>query len=541
MFKSYYFLNRYIISLRELLIGKTISSVFSQEKEKLIIQFADESILEFSVNPKEPFINYKDNFHRARKNTLDFFIFLNKSKVNEVLIASDDRIILLTTNKGNLYFTVRGQFTNVFCIRGEEIFSFKKEDEKKLEIFLKEFHDKVFITGFNYIDKSDITGKSIEKIRKEFPFVGKEIENEVKLRAKSESSDNSKEFLEVLSLIENEKPVLYFENISRIYSLGFDKMELYSGLAKEYFDYLISAFNAFLSKAYHQKQYVEKYKLIRSYLDKELKKVTSRLNNLNLVINRGPKEAEYNSLANLLLVNINKIRSGSEVIEVSDLFEENKFVKIKLDPKLTPDQNVKRYFDKARDDRISREKSIKLNYESKKHFDQLKKIEKQLEQAVSLTDLSLIMDELKIKNTGPTQQVKDDISSKFKHYIIENKYHVFVGKDSTNNDLLTTKFAKQNDFWFHARSVSGSHVILRVENTKEVVPKSILKKAASLAAFHSKSKTSSLAPVSYTLKKYVVKRKGMPVGQVSLLKEDVILVKPEIPKDCQFVAQDSMM
>ncbi len=124
---------------------------------------------------------------------------------------------------------------------------------------------------------------------------------------------------------------------------------------------------------------------------------------------------------------------------------------------------------------------------------------------------------------------------KFKHYLLEDKYHVYVGKDSANNDLLTTKFAKQNDFWFHARSVSGSHVLLRVENSKDVIPKHILKKTASLAAFHSKAKTAGVVPVSYTYKKYVIKRKNMPIGQVSLLKENVLLVKPEIPEKCTYL------
>ena len=135
------------------------------------------------------------------------------------------------------------------------------------------------------------------------------------------------------------------------------------------------------------------------------------------------------------------------------------------------------------------------------------------------------------------QNQNDEVEIKFKHYLIEKKYHVFVGKDSVNNDLLTIRFAKQNDFWFHARSVSGSHVVLRIENTKEVVPKNILKKAASLAAYHSKAKTAGVVPVSYTFKKYVIKRKGQPTGQVSLLRENVLLVKPEIPVDTEYLTE----
>ncbi|MFA6025941.1 MAG: NFACT RNA binding domain-containing protein, partial [Ignavibacteriaceae bacterium] len=97
---------------------------------------------------------------------------------------------------------------------------------------------------------------------------------------------------------------------------------------------------------------------------------------------------------------------------------------------------------------------------------------------------------------------------------------------------------RQNDFWFHARSVSGSHVVLRVENTKEAVPKPVLKKVAQLAAFYSKAKTAGTAPVSYALKKFVVKRKGMEVGMVSMLREDTLLVKPEIPQGCEMIFEE---
>jgi predicted ribosome quality control (RQC) complex YloA/Tae2 family protein len=124
---------------------------------------------------------------------------------------------------------------------------------------------------------------------------------------------------------------------------------------------------------------------------------------------------------------------------------------------------------------------------------------------------------------------KEEINIKYYHFILEDKYHVFVGKDSKSNDLLTLKFAKQNDLWFHARGLPGSHVVLRIENTKEAVPKNIIKSAASIAAFYSKAKTAGTVPVSYTFKKFVIKKKGMEPGKVLLLKESSILVKPEIP------------
>ena len=63
-------------------------------------------------------------------------------------------------------------------------------------------------------------------------------------------------------------------------------------------------------------------------------------------------------------------------------------------------------------------------------------------------------------------------------------------------------------------------------------------KAAALTAYHSKAKTAGVVPVAFTLKKYVVKKKDDLTGTVHLLREDVLLVRPEIPNVCEFVANE---
>ncbi len=239
----------------------------------------------------------------------------------------------------------------------------------------------------------------------------------------------------------------------------------------------------------------------------------------------------------MILINLNSIKIGVKETSVEDIYEQNKPIKIKLDEKYSPKKNADIYFDKAKNQRVSLEKSIQLFNDYKIKFDKLKEIENIFLSNDELENYRNIMKELKIKDDNSASP-KEEIQSKFKKYLLENKYYIFVGKDSRNNDLLTTKFAKQNDFWFHARSVPGSHVVLRINNSKEVVPKSILKKTAALAAYHSKAKTSGMAPVSFTQKKYVVKKKGMEPGKVALLREEVLIVKPEIPKDCEYISNE---
>lgn len=122
----------------------------------------------------------------------------------------------------------------------------------------------------------------------------------------------------------------------------------------------------------------------------------------------------------------------------------------------------------------------------------------------------------------------EEAVKKYRVFVLDEDYTVFVGKSAANNDELTMRFAKQNDLWFHARGVSGSHAILRGPEP-EHPPKKILEQAAAIAAYYSNARNASYTPVVYTLRKYVRKPKGANVGAVTLERERVIMVTPSIP------------
>jgi len=536
MYKSYFYLNRLTLELNTVLTEKRIVSIFSQDKDRLIIQLdgAEELFVEISVNHSEPFILIRNRFSRAKKNTVEFFEELINKTIKEVLIASDDRIIKIVTDIGELIFAIRGKYTNLF-FNSNTLRSFKNEGEENLSLFKKEFEEKLFFNRFNIPDQKYLENKSIEEIRNDYKFIGREVEKEVKAR-KSNGESDSALLLKVLQIIFAENLAVYTDERTAEIHIGFDSLKIYSMFEKQLFDSIIKAFNFFLSKKYQFEEKNSKLKKISSFIEGELKKKSSRLNNLSIVLEKGSQEEHYNKIANLLLINLNKINTGLSEIELDDIYNPGYKLIAKFDAKLPPQKNIDKYFEKSRDSKINFEKSGKLYQITKKEFEILKLYQLQIEKNPTLEEINKVMIELKIKDEIK-QNLNDGIEHKFKHYLLEKKYNVFVGKDSVNNDLLTTKFAKQNDFWFHARSVSGSHVVLRIENTKEAVPKSVLKKTASLAAYHSKAKTAGLVPVSYTLKKYVVKRKGQPAGQVSLLKEQVLLVKPEIPSDADYLTE----
>ncbi len=541
MIKNYFYLNRFSININNILAETIISQVFSQEKGKLVIACSKEDteyFLECSVTPGQSFINLREKYSRAKKNTIDFFSNSVGEKIIGVRIADDDRIIKIECSYAEFYFAIRGKYTNVFYLGENESFeAFKTLEKDTLAEIKKEFLNKYFTTDFNI---PDLTLPSFKyyliNIRKKFPVIGAEIIKEVKARTNDEASHQN-ELIKVLNEIKFKQPALFIDEDSGEVNIGFESFRSMPFTKKEVFDDIISAQNYFFSKEHYLERKIERLKLITKHLDKELKKLSNKLNSLKGVIEKGSSEDEYNKFGNLLLVNIKSLKSGIKEIEVEDIYNKNEKTNIKLNPKLAPKKNIDYWFEKSKAERIGFEKSVELMKKAKVNYEKLKKIEDRLPEIDSLKELDVIIKELKIKRQGMKPE-KENIKEKFKHYVIDDKYNVYVGKDSKNNDLLTTRFSKQNDYWFHARSVSGSHVVLRVENIKEAIPKNVLKRTAALAAYHSKAKTAGVVPVAYTLKKYVVKKKGYPIGTVHLLKEDVFLVKPEIPKGCEFIVDE---
>ncbi len=471
----------------------------------------------------------------AKKNTIDVFPEVSGQLISSIKIARNDRIIRIDLQSATLFFTIRGKYTNVFLVKEEIIISsFKKIDEDLLQHLVFEMQDQKYIESFNHLDVKLESDDYYFDVKTKYPIIGNEIIKEAKRRDKIDGIEKSQILKEVLNEIIVEHPAVFINKNQGEVHLAPASFDMFEHTEKKLFDTLIDAQTFYLSKKRFISEKQRMFKLITKHLERELKKTVNKLNKLSTLVQRESKEKDYNIFGNILLANISKIKTGMDSLEVENIYGSNEIIKIKLNPKLSPKKNIDHYFDKSKSEKIEIAKSKELLEQAQAHFNELKKTDEILRSIDDLKELKGLMKKMKIKDKTSVES-RDYIRLKFKHYVFDDKYNVYVGKDSKNNDLLTTRFANQNDFWFHARSVSGSHVVLRVDNTKEAIPKSIMKKVAALAAFHSKAKTAGTVPVAYTLKKYVIKKKGYPIGTVHLLKEDVLLVKPEIPKGCEFV------
>ena len=98
------------------------------------------------------------------------------------------------------------------------------------------------------------------------------------------------------------------------------------------------------------------------------------------------------------------------------------------------------------------------------------------------------------KNTGKSKPL---------HYRSSDGFDIYVGKNNYQNDELTFKFATGNDWWFHAKNMPGSHVIVKSENRE--LPDRVFEEAASLAAYYSKGRGAEKVEIDYLQKKNVKK------------------------------------
>ena len=112
-------------------------------------------------------------------------------------------------------------------------------------------------------------------------------------------------------------------------------------------------------------------------------------------------------------------------------------------------------------------------------------------------------------------------------YELPGGWTVLAGATDADNDYLSTEVAAPNDWWFHADSVPGSHVILRAKADTDP-SRETLRQAAAVALYHSKARNAGLAPVHCTQARNVKKPRGVNTGTVQVSHRTVIKVRPDI-------------
>ncbi len=417
MLQNYFFLNRFLLEIKSFLEDSKIEEIFSQEKSKLVIvtsKKTDIFYLEFCVIPGNSYLNLRKNYSRAKKNTVNFFDDLIGEKITSLEIADNDRVVKINCTNSRIFFAIRGKFTNVFYIdKVEKPHAFKSLNDQELLNIKTGFSEKTFLDGWNtLVIQQENSEDLIADIRKKYPFLGNEIVKEVKARINEyDRLTVINTFDEVLNEIKISRACVFINEPELEVHIGFEKFKSFPFTEKNIFENITEAVNFVLSRRSYLKYRYSKLKLIKNHIEREMKKVSNKINNLQAVIERGSKEEDYNKYGKLLLSNLGLIKSRMTSIALDDIFSNGENIKINLNPALSPQKNVDYYFDKSRSEKISFAKNRQLFEKAKKDFNQLRQLNNSLNEIDSSKELDELMKKLKIKQPEESE-TKEDLGSK---------------------------------------------------------------------------------------------------------------------------------
>lgn len=268
---------------------------------------------------------------------------------------------------------------------------------------------------------------------------------------------------------------------------------------------------------------VDLRKIVQTALERNVKKYDLQLRQ----IKDTEKKDKYRIYGELLNTYGYQVPEGSRSTEALNYYT-NEMITIPLDPLLTPSENAKKYFDRYGKLKRTYEALSNLTVEVKEEIDHLESIQTALDIALREDDLTQIREELiasgYIRRKGGAKKVK--ITSKPFHYLSSDGFHMYVGKNNYQNDELTFKFATGGDWWFHAKGMPGSHVILKTEGKE--LPDRAFEEAARLAAHYSKAREQNKVEIDYVEKKNVKKPGGAKPGFVVYYTNYSMAIDPDI-------------
>ncbi|MDO5410272.1 MAG: NFACT RNA binding domain-containing protein [Lachnospiraceae bacterium] len=260
----------------------------------------------------------------------------------------------------------------------------------------------------------------------------------------------------------------------------------------------------------HQKS-ADLRRIVQTNLERSLKKFDLQKKQLKDT----QKRDRYKLYGELIHTYGYSVEEGSDKMQAWNYYDDNKEITIPLDPDLTAAENAKRYFEKYNKQKRTFEALTRFIEETEAEIEYLRSVSNALDISVEENDLTQIKEELReagyIKKRGPKEKKARFTSSPF-HYVTEDGFHLYAGRNNYQNEELTFHFATGGDWWFHSKKAPGSHIILK--NDGREIPDHVFELAGSLAAYYSSARSAEKVEIDYIQKKQVKKVAGAKPGFV---------------------------
>ncbi|MDN4164906.1 NFACT RNA binding domain-containing protein [Cytophagales bacterium LB-30] len=516
MHNTYYFFAALCRELQPLLTGGTLTNCFTQAKEELIVEIEKPAGGSFYIkaNLQAQFtaLSFPDTFNRQKRNSADLFPELHEKTIIGVRQFLNERTWAIEfSDNWALVFKMHGNRSNILLFEGDTVHSLFKNKLKN-----------DFTLNYSNLDRPIDQSKEAfwaaeGDWKKLYPTFGPFLHQWVG-HVFSTCADREEQWRVLQQIVaELNAPQGFFlsqhEEAPHISLLQDIPHSRTFASARE-------ALNIFLAQ-YAGNYYFEREKSqLAQQLSKRLNRTLAYIADTERRL-QSVQEAEYEKLGHILMANLHAIPAKSTEVELHNFYTERPIV-IGLNKDLSPQKNAERYYRKAKNQKLEIKNLEDNLMAAMEKAELLQKLEREL---TTLEDFKSLKQWTKTHSLGQNEQDESANIIPYKEFIHQG-FKIWVGRNAQANDTLTLHYAHKDDAWLHARDVSGSHVVIKHQSGKNF-PKTVIERAAELAAWHSKRKNESLCPVIFTSKKYVRKPKGFAPGQVKVEKEEVIFVQPK--------------
>jgi len=411
----------------------------------------------------------------------NYFIPKTEDKLNPLTVTKEEFIEIIKTNNTSIFKAIYLSFTGISPIIAQEI-CFRCDIDADLPV--KEFSDDYLLHVYNGFTSI------VDSIKKN-----------------------------------DYKPVIYYKDGEPVEFNAFP-LKLYSKdeyVNKEDISILISDY-------YKEKDLVSRMKqksqnlrhIVNTALSRDNKKYDLQLRQLKDT----EKMDKFKLYGELLTAYSYQIPGGVKEYEANDFYSD-KLIKIPLDSDLNAIENANRYFAKYNKLKRTKEALDTIIVGTKESVDYLENVLASIDMATDEEDLKAIRMELTEynyikKGTGKVAKTK----SKPLHYLSSDGFDIYVGKNNLQNEEVTFKIAGNSDWWFHAKNMPGSHVIVKARGME--LPDKTFEEAAALAAFYSKAKGMGSVEIDYIQRKHIKKVNGSKPGFVIYHTNYSFVAKPDI-------------
>lgn len=277
------------------------------------------------------------------------------------------------------------------------------------------------------------------------------------------------------------------------------------------------SFSAMLDKFYSERSGADRMKQRSNDLFKFVVNLADRISRkLDVQRQELARSTERDILrvkGELIHANLWMLEKGMTSVVLENYYDNCKPIEVKLDPRLSPNQNAQHYFSEYRKADTAERMLRQFIEKGEAELSYIESVFDLLSRARTDDEVIAIREELVaqgyLKNHRKNNQKPVKLAPK--EYLSSDGFKILCGRNNIQNDKLTFKDSRKNDIWLHTQKIHGSHTVIVTEGRE--VPETTIQQAAIVAAYNSKARESSLVPVDYTEIKNVKKPSGSAPGK----------------------------